>query len=232
MILNLKQLNKHIEYEHFKMESLQSVLNIIRPNCCMASVDLKDAFYTDPIHPDHQKFLKFKWQENCYAFRGMPNGYSEAMCVFTKRLKPPFSILRRHGYLSVVFVDDSCLQGHTFSTCEDNVNATIDLLEFLGFTIHLEKLVLVPKQEIEFLGFVLNSVEMKIELIDCKPGKIILKIKKLLIEEKLTIRDLASVIGSLVATFLVLPYGKLHYRELERCKISSLKFQKGKFNAP
>ena len=60
MILNLKQLNKHIEYEHFKMESLQSVLNIIRPNCWMASVDLKDAFYTVRIQPDHQKSLKFK----------------------------------------------------------------------------------------------------------------------------------------------------------------------------
>ena len=110
-----------------KWGSLQSVLNIIRPNCCMAGVDLKDAFYTDPIHPDHQEFLKFKWQEHCYAFRGMPNGYSEAMWMFTKLLKPPFSILRRHGYLSVVFVDDSYLQGHTFSTCEDNVNAPVDL---------------------------------------------------------------------------------------------------------
>ena len=59
MILNLKQLNKHIEYEHFKMESLESVLNIIRLNCCMASVDLKSAFYTVAIHPDHHKFLNF-----------------------------------------------------------------------------------------------------------------------------------------------------------------------------
>ena len=89
-----------------------------------------------------------------------------------------------------------------------------------------------PTQEIEFLGFVLNSVEMKIKLTDCKSGKIISKIKKLLYEGKQTIRDLASVIGSLVATFPVLPYGKLHYRELERCKISSLKFQNGKYNAP
>ena len=32
MILNLKQLNKRIEYQHFKMESFQSVLNIMRPN--------------------------------------------------------------------------------------------------------------------------------------------------------------------------------------------------------
>ena len=154
------------------------------------------------------------------------------MRVFTKLLKPPFSILRSHGYLSVVFVDDSYLQGHTFSTCEDNANATVDLSQFLGFIIHPEKSVLVPTQEIEFLGFVLNSVEMKIKLTDCKSGKVISTIRKVLYEGKQTIRDLASVIGSLVATFPVLPYGKLHYRELERCKISSLKFQKGKFNAP
>ena len=66
MIFNLKQLNKHSEYKHFKMESLQSVLNIIRPNCWIAIVDLKDVFYTVPIHANHQKFLKFKWQEHCY----------------------------------------------------------------------------------------------------------------------------------------------------------------------
>ena len=108
-------------------------------------------------------------------------------------------------------MDDSYLQGYTFSTCEDNVNATVDLLQFLGFTIHSEKTVLVPSQEIEFLGFVLNSVEMKIKLTDCKSGKIISKIKKLLYEGKQTLRDLASVIGSLVATFTVLLHGKLHF---------------------
>ena len=232
IILNLKQLSKHTEYEHFKIKSFQMVLNIIKPNCCMASGDLKDAFYMVPIHPDHQTFLKFKWQEHCYTFRGMPNGYSEAMRVFTKFFKPPFSILRSHGYLSVVFVGDSYLQGHTFSTCKDNANATVALLEFLGFTIHSEKSVLVPTQEIEILGLVLTSVEMKIKLTNCKSGKIISKIKKFLCEGKQTITDLASVIGSLVATFPVLPCGKLRYRELERCKISSLKFQKDKYNAP
>ena len=63
MIPNLNQLNKHIECEHFKMESLQSVLNNIRLKYWMASADLKDAIYTIPIHSDHQKFLKFKLQE-------------------------------------------------------------------------------------------------------------------------------------------------------------------------
>ena len=60
MVLNLKQLNKHMEYKHFKMESFQSVLIIIRPNSWMVSMYLKDAFYTMPIQTGYQKFLKFK----------------------------------------------------------------------------------------------------------------------------------------------------------------------------
>ena len=69
----------------------------------------------------------------------MPNGYNKAMRGFTKFLKPPFSILRSHGYLSVVFVDDSYLHVHTFSTFEEKVNATVDLLQFPGFTIQPAK---------------------------------------------------------------------------------------------
>ena len=59
MILNLKRLNQNVEYKHFKMESLLNVLNIIKPNVYMASVDLKDAFYSVPIHEENQKYFKF-----------------------------------------------------------------------------------------------------------------------------------------------------------------------------
>lgn len=54
MILNLKKLNKFVAYHYFKMKSLKHVISMIRPNCFMASVDLKDAYYSVPIHRDHQ----------------------------------------------------------------------------------------------------------------------------------------------------------------------------------
>ena len=62
----------------------------------------------------------------------MPNGYADAMRIFTKILKPPFSLLRKFGHQSVVYVGD------TFQ----NTDVTIDLLQLLGFTIHPKKLVL------------------------------------------------------------------------------------------
>ena len=97
MILNLKQLNRYMEYKHFKMESIQHALNVIRPDAYMATVDLKDAFYSIAIHPDHQKYLKFYFHNQYCVFTSMPNGYGPAIRIFTKITKPPFSVLRQSG---------------------------------------------------------------------------------------------------------------------------------------
>ena len=63
MILNLKALNKSIVYHHFKMDTLGSVIRLIRPNCFMATIDLKDANYSVPVSEKHQKYLKFHWKD-------------------------------------------------------------------------------------------------------------------------------------------------------------------------
>ena len=58
-ILNLKYRNELVQYYHFKMELLY-VFKIIKPNAWMASVALKDVFFTIPIHESHQKYFKFE----------------------------------------------------------------------------------------------------------------------------------------------------------------------------
>ena len=107
MILNLKTFNKFVAYHRFKMESLKHVNSVIRPNCFMASVDLIDAYYSVPIHRDHQKDLKFEWQGQLYQFTCLPNGLACAPRLFTKLLKPAYSTLRKQGFQSVGYIDDS-----------------------------------------------------------------------------------------------------------------------------
>ena len=57
---------------------------MIEPGAWMASVDLKDAFFTIPIHSDYRKFFKFIYKIIPYEFNSIPNGYSDVMRVFTK----------------------------------------------------------------------------------------------------------------------------------------------------
>ena len=53
LILNLKYLNKYLIYKHFKMQTLQTVLILIQPNCYMANIDLKYAYYSVKIDGDN-----------------------------------------------------------------------------------------------------------------------------------------------------------------------------------
>ena len=42
-ILNLKELNKFVQYHHFKMESIHMCTQLMQPGCYMAFIDLQDA---------------------------------------------------------------------------------------------------------------------------------------------------------------------------------------------
>ena len=153
MILNLKQLNTHVKYNHFTMELLSDAIKLLKPQVWMAKVDLKDASYSIPVHVNHKKFFKFEWDLKYFKFTGMPDGYCEAMRLFTNIMKVAFSVLTESGHPSVVFVDDSLLQGDTKEECSTKVSETIDLLRRLGFTINTDKSILVLTQILEFLGF-------------------------------------------------------------------------------
>ena len=66
--------------------------------------------------------------------------------------------------MSTVYIDDTYLQGETSEDCFQNVVDTVHMLQNLGFIVHQEKSVLRPSQQIVFLGFVLDSVNMTIRL--------------------------------------------------------------------
>ena len=54
LILNLKNLNQFVQYHHFKMENLKSAITLMSPNCFMASIDLKDAYYSVYRHKSQE----------------------------------------------------------------------------------------------------------------------------------------------------------------------------------
>ena len=59
MILNLKAINVFIPPQHFRMETLVSILPTISPRDWAVSLDLKDAYLHVPIHPDSRRLLGF-----------------------------------------------------------------------------------------------------------------------------------------------------------------------------
>ena len=230
MILNLKKINKDISYKHFKMDSLQSALQLVTPLCFMTSVDLKDAYYSVPIATSDRSYLRFWWRDVLYQFLAMPNGLALAPRKFTKLLKPVFAKLRDMGHASTSFIDDSMQVSVTYEQCLDNVLATIELLMSLGFVVHPDKSVLIPSQRIVYLGFIIDSIKMMVFLTQERTDSILALCKTLYKANYVLIRDLAKVIGKIISTFPAVRYGPLFYRLLEENKKAALKESQGDYD--
>lgn len=205
-ILNLKQLNKFIEAEHFKLEDYRTVSRLLEENSYIATIDLKDAYNSVPVHKAYRKYLRFKFLDKIYEFTCLCFGLSTAPYTFTKIMKPLMHLLRGNGFSSVLYLDDFCLFGTSKKKCAENVSITSELLDFLGFVMNHKKCKLEPSKTGRFLGFIFNSIKMTIELPLEKRyvvGDLIEKFSKM---DSCKIRDFAKFLGTLTACCPAIKY--------------------------
>ena len=80
------------------MDTLETAIKMMRTNCFMASVDLKDAYFSVPISKEHRKYLCFIWKNKLFEFTCYPQGLGSAPRDFTKVCKPVYSTLRKYGH--------------------------------------------------------------------------------------------------------------------------------------
>ena len=163
-IINLRKLNNHVPYEHFKMESLKDVKDLIQPGDFMAKIDLKDAFFHVPLARESRHLTAFHWQGRSFLFKAMCFGLAPAPRVFTKLAKVPMALLRHWGIRAVIYLDILIL----FARSKESMNETIDLVlclfKRLGYTINHAKSILMPVQKLVYLGIFIDSVQMTFEL--------------------------------------------------------------------
>lgn len=229
VILNLKNFNENVEYVHFKMQSLQTAVDLMSPGAFMASIDFKQAYYCLGVYEPHRKYLRFFYKGRKLQFSCLPNGLSSGPRVFTKLMKKLFRYLKMKGYLNTSFIDDSFLIGNTFLECYKNVVETALASTNAGFVVHPDKSIFIPSQILVYLGFILNTIDMTVRLTEQKKLEIKTLISSILEKSILTILEVAQLVGKLVATFPGVSYARLYYRQVEIEKINALKESKGNY---
>ena len=229
LILNLKPFNDQIENVHFKMETLENVIQMMKPASFMASIDWADAYFSVPVAKEHRLVLKFIWKGQLYEFTCFAMGLCEAPRKFTKLGKTLFSHLRKWGHENAIYLDDSWLQSDTFLQCLDNVSDTVSLSDALGFTINFEKSHLIPTQRIEYLGCILDSLLMAVFLTPQKTKKIQDLSQAFLTFDRCSIRRLAQLLGCFISCKVVVPHAPVFYKRSEIFKNQILRLHGGDY---
>uniref|UniRef100_A0A0A9ZI08 Transposon Ty3-I Gag-Pol polyprotein n=1 Tax=Lygus hesperus TaxID=30085 RepID=A0A0A9ZI08_LYGHE len=230
-ILNLKHLNLFIEAPHFKLEDYRTMRDLITPGCFGATVDLTDAYYMVPVAETSCKFLRFIFQGRLLEFTCLPMGMSVAPYVFHKIMRPIVECLRSEGVKCVNYLDDYGVLGSSRRECDTNVEKLTALLQYLGFIVNETKSVFTPSQSFKFLGFLFDSRDMTISLPFDKRLHIQSMLNWFSGLTEFSVRQLAKVVGTLVAACPATPYGKLYVMHLEAIKTEFLVENSQNFDA-
>ena len=106
----------------------------------------------------------------------------------------------------MAFLDNFLNIGSTKGKAEEDFKHTRLLLESLGFTVNLEKSQSEESTRMEFLGFLIDTIQMKFELPSAKAQEIRRRCRQIAHQSSVLVRQLAEVIRMLSATWLaVLP---------------------------
>lgn len=170
-ILNLKNLNKFIKTDHFKLDDIRTVSKLLSRNDFMCTLDLKNAYYLVPINSQDRKYLRFEFNDKLYEYNCLAMGLNTAPFVFTKLLKPVMECLREQGIRIVIYLDDLICLGASYNECTRNIKIVYNLFECLGFVINTDKSKIIPSNIREFLGFEINSIHVTLSPTKKKRGK-------------------------------------------------------------
>ena len=161
-MIDLSRLNRSVRVSHFHMETQQLVLQSLHPGDWMASLDLRDAYLQVPVHPESRCYLRFCVGEEVFQFRALCFGLSTAPQAFTRVMAPVSSIMHRHGFRILRYLDDWLVLGSSFRDLVRARDFLLWLCQELGVQVNLEKSSLIPTQTLDYLGMRLQTLPLRV----------------------------------------------------------------------
>ena len=181
----------------------------------MAKVDIESAFRIIPLYPADRPLLGFRWKGKFYMQAVLPMGASSSCAIFEHfSTALVWAAKEKFGVTEVVHViDDFLILSRSYQQCKDDLAAFVTMCDQLGVPLAAGK-TYGPAAAIQFLGITLDAVHMEARL----PEDKLEKARELLVSfqdrQKVTLRELQSLVGFLNFACAVIVPGRPFLRRL------------------
>ena len=220
LILDLSLLNRYIEKQAFKMETVKSVRQAMRLNDWAVSIDLTDAYLHVPIHRQSRKYLRFVHEDQIYHFSALPFGMSLSPLIFSKLMDVIAAFLRQRAISVFPYLDDWLIKNLIHNCLITQTKICIQTIQSLGFLPNLKKSDLFPAQKFTFIGMEFLTQQNLVRVPADRVQNLILTIKKIMSAKHVSARTFLSLLGKLSAAADLVLLGRLHLRPLQMCLLS------------
>ena len=214
-ILNLRPLNKYLKVQHFKMETLRSIIQALEKGDWVASLDLKDAYLHVPVFPPHRKFLRFCINNRHYQFRSMPFGLAIAPRIFTKIVTTIGGYLRMKEIYIYMYLDDWLIKSREPISLLSHLVTILHKLIDLGLVVNLEKSHLNPSQKITYLGARFNLQMGIVCPTEERYTNLCQTISTITQQAFVPARSFLRILGLMASCIDLVPLARLHMRPIQ-----------------
>ena len=200
-VIDLSVLNSFLHFTTFKMETAEIIRNSVTKGEWLVSIDLKDAYFHIPIHPDshHLYCFVFHVDKQTYQFKALPFGLATAPLEFKRIVKEGKLVLQSRGIQVHQYLDDWLLRANTRHQCQHQTKELIHVVQELGFVTNFRKSELEPTQKIDFLGYHFDLIQGKVFPTEKKLKILGKSVQDMEITSQTTPRLLMSLIGVLAS---------------------------------
>ncbi|XP_023808656.1 uncharacterized protein LOC101166204 isoform X1 [Oryzias latipes] len=163
MVQDLRPVNDAVVQRAPNVPDPHTLLNTLDPRAEWFSViDLSNAFFSVPLHPDSQYWFAFTFEGKKYTYTRLPQGYAESPTIFSDAIsnclagfEPPMKSQ------IITYVDDILIASTSQEFCKKDTIALLTYLAETGNKVNKDKLQLWTPQ-VKYLGHTLTSQGRKL----------------------------------------------------------------------
>ena len=162
----------------------------------IAKIDIKAAYRLIPVSPHDRRFLGMEWNNGIYVDGMLPFGVRSAPKIFSAVADAVEWCVAKENVNNIYhYLDDFVVIGPPNSEdCASSLQKLKSVCEDLGIPLASEKEA-GPSTNIEFLGFVIDTVKQELQLPKDKLQRLLNEVQQWEARESCTKRELESFIG-------------------------------------